>query len=159
MLRKFATGLLAGALVMAAMPAPRLAARPDQDDHELSHHGGNRRQQHGMRAIAREMLARGDLRHPEQAEDDAADQGRAAVAGHADDQYRGAGEDRELGNRQAAERAARTLAVRAQRAHAARPGSRSVAHLGSARLGTPRRTRRGGGRWRRLASALARSRL
>src|ERR1700730_12555896 len=36
MLRKFATGLLAGALVMAAMPAPRLAARPDQDDHELS---------------------------------------------------------------------------------------------------------------------------
>jgi hypothetical protein len=40
MLRKFATGLLAGALVMAAMPTPRLAARPDQDDHELNrdHH-------------------------------------------------------------------------------------------------------------------------
>ena len=35
MLRKFATGFLAGALVMAAMPAPRLSARPDQDDHDL----------------------------------------------------------------------------------------------------------------------------
>jgi hypothetical protein len=35
MLRKFGIGLLAGALVMTAMPAPRLAARPDQDDHLL----------------------------------------------------------------------------------------------------------------------------
>jgi len=33
-------GLLAGALVMGLMPTPRLAARPDQDDHELNrdHH-------------------------------------------------------------------------------------------------------------------------
>jgi hypothetical protein len=37
MLNKFGIGLLAGALVMTAMPAPRLAARPDQDDHELNH--------------------------------------------------------------------------------------------------------------------------
>ena len=36
MLRKFGIGLLAGALVMTAMPAPRLAARPDQDDHHLN---------------------------------------------------------------------------------------------------------------------------
>lgn len=36
MLRKFGTGLLAGALVMTAMPVPRLAARPDQDDHHLN---------------------------------------------------------------------------------------------------------------------------
>jgi hypothetical protein len=36
MLNKFGIGLLAGALVMTAMPAPRLAARPDQDDHELN---------------------------------------------------------------------------------------------------------------------------
>jgi type I phosphodiesterase/nucleotide pyrophosphatase len=38
--KQFGIGLLAGALVMAAMPVPRLAARPDQDDHDLNrdHH-------------------------------------------------------------------------------------------------------------------------
>ena len=36
MRKSFGIGLLAGALVMAAMPAPRLAARPDQDDHDLN---------------------------------------------------------------------------------------------------------------------------
>ena len=36
MRKNFGIGLLAGALVMSAMPTTRLAARPDQDDHGLN---------------------------------------------------------------------------------------------------------------------------
>ena len=44
--------------------------RPDgQDDQRLGQHGGHRSEQHGVRAIAREVLARGHLDHPEQAQD------------------------------------------------------------------------------------------
>ncbi len=39
MSKGFRTGLLAGALVTALLPTPRLAARPDQDDHQLKRDG------------------------------------------------------------------------------------------------------------------------
>ncbi len=87
---------------------------------ELGHHGRDRRQQDGVRAVAREVLAGGHLGHPEQAEDappiSAGPPWRITPTISATDPA----EDRELGDRQAAERAGRTLAIGAERARAAR---------------------------------------
>ena len=101
--------------------------RPDgQRDRELDATAGIAGQQHRMGAITREVLARGHLGHPEQTDDDAADQRRPAMVDHSDDQRHDAGEDRELGHREPAERTLRALPVGTHRTGAPPCGPRLI---------------------------------
>ena len=109
--------------------SPLLGLAEDRHHPDLDHHRRDARQQRGMRPVAREVLAGGDLAHTECAHHEPDDERRPAAVEKAEHRADDAEEDRHLGDRQASERTLRALALAPELA----PSAPALAHsLGGA---------------------------
>ena len=93
---------------------PLLGLAEQRHQPGLDRHRRNARQQRRMRPVAGEMLAGGDLAHPQRAHDQPDHQRRPAAVEEAEHGPDDAEEDRHLGDRQAPERALGPLALAAE---------------------------------------------